>query len=421
MVKPAPDLQRNLVSVVLTIVGLIQGLVFNEIAEKIAPYFIEKFSDESVTSILVLILLFATFLRIFQTFVVGAIGYEKAAFDPFELFVLLLLLFVVGTVEYILIGLFGTSQRAYLFGLMSALCWVGATAYGWLCYRAQAFSVDNPPYATRDRKLQAINTGFSFIEGAFCAWLAIEPDGTMTNTLIVIVTLLLLLNIYISIRMTFYLPDQKRGKSGIYDHALSVLGPPCLWQKRIRHACELLGLYVAPPATILLGIIAFRFRMELLVLVGAAIIGIALLDQPKLRTPDRDAYLFSAGANLAVILATAALFLLFRAHSAPGGAAQPVSTPFLAFYILISAPIQEFVFRYRLKMIFGSRAPVPYVLASAILYSWIHVIYFDPLILIGAFILGLIWAAIFWRTNDLIGVSVSHAAIGIMAFWSGAA
>lgn len=88
---------------------------------------------------------------------------------------------------------------------------------------------------------------------------------------------------------------------------------------------------------------------------------------------------------------------------------------FYIFYIFISCPIQEFLYRG----IFGyfdqlTSQKYIWVITSSILYSFVHIIYGDILTIIGTFVLGILWYMTYQRNYNLLGVVLSHVILGIL-------
>lgn len=94
---------------------------------------------------------------------------------------------------------------------------------------------------------------------------------------------------------------------------------------------------------------------------------------------------------------------------------------FFIFYIFISCPIQEFLYRGALNAIFEKLELKPpfIILISSLLYSYVHIIYLDFLTLILTFAIGLIWHYEYRKTNNLFGVTVSHIVLGILTILIG--
>lgn len=94
---------------------------------------------------------------------------------------------------------------------------------------------------------------------------------------------------------------------------------------------------------------------------------------------------------------------------------------FFIFYIFVSSPIQEFLYRGALNGIlekFEVSEPVRMVLTS-LLYSFVHIIYKDLLTLLLTFGIGLIWFRCYRKTKNLLGVSISHAILGVVTIVGG--
>jgi len=95
---------------------------------------------------------------------------------------------------------------------------------------------------------------------------------------------------------------------------------------------------------------------------------------------------------------------------------------FFFFYIFISSPAQEFLFR---SIVFAemNRAkispPFLQVLLSALIYSFIHVFYVDLITLIVTFIMGVLWGIIYYKYPNFWGVAFSHAILGIASIEMG--
>ncbi len=94
---------------------------------------------------------------------------------------------------------------------------------------------------------------------------------------------------------------------------------------------------------------------------------------------------------------------------------------FYFFYIFISCPIQEFLYRgvfgYFEDKIFSNKYII--IILSSLFYSFVHIIYKDVLTLVLTFIVGIIWYYIYKKDNNLIGVSISHSILGILTILLG--
>ena len=93
---------------------------------------------------------------------------------------------------------------------------------------------------------------------------------------------------------------------------------------------------------------------------------------------------------------------------------------FYMFYIFISCPIQEFLYRG----VFGyfdmnSKYNFIWLILSSLFYSFIHIIYRDYLTCIITFIIGIVWYLIYKKDYNLCGVVLSHIVLGILTITLG--
>ncbi|MBP8979278.1 CPBP family intramembrane metalloprotease [Candidatus Dojkabacteria bacterium] len=89
---------------------------------------------------------------------------------------------------------------------------------------------------------------------------------------------------------------------------------------------------------------------------------------------------------------------------------------FYLFYLFISSPVQEFLYRsvfkyFETKKLFS---PVVALILSSVLYSFVHIIYKDIFLLLITLVIGIIWYTVYGKTKNLLGVSISHAVLGIL-------
>lgn len=93
---------------------------------------------------------------------------------------------------------------------------------------------------------------------------------------------------------------------------------------------------------------------------------------------------------------------------------------FYIFYIFISCPIQEFLYRG----VFGyfeqnSNNHYLWVILSSLYYSFVHIIYKDILTCILTLIIGIIWHLLYKKDYNLGGVVLSHIVLGILTILLG--
>lgn len=91
------------------------------------------------------------------------------------------------------------------------------------------------------------------------------------------------------------------------------------------------------------------------------------------------------------------------------------------FYPVFSAYGQEIIYRTFLKRRYSRILPQEwhFVLASAITFSFMHVVYYDPVSMILTFIGGLYFARIYQQTGSVLFSAVMHGLFGIMFFGIG--
>ena len=91
---------------------------------------------------------------------------------------------------------------------------------------------------------------------------------------------------------------------------------------------------------------------------------------------------------------------------------------FFTYYVFISSPSQEFLFRSNLFTLMRRGEigqPVLQILVSAVTFSFMHVFYKDLPTLIVTFIIGLLWGSIYYKYPNFWGVALSHAVVGAVA------
>lgn len=101
---------------------------------------------------------------------------------------------------------------------------------------------------------------------------------------------------------------------------------------------------------------------------------------------------------------------------------QPSETlSFYLFYVFISSPIQEFLYRGALTSILQqiNFRKSSIILISSILYSLAHLGYKDFITCMLTFLIGLLWHQKYLKTKNLTGVIISHAILGAITILIG--
>lgn len=92
------------------------------------------------------------------------------------------------------------------------------------------------------------------------------------------------------------------------------------------------------------------------------------------------------------------------------------------FYIVILGPVQELIFR---GILFAEMKrclnidPIMMVLISTITFSFLHIIYNHPVLLLITFVSGLAWGIMYLRWPSIWGISLSHSLLGALAMFLG--
>ena len=123
--------------------------------------------------------------------------------------------------------------------------------------------------------------------------------------------------------------------------------------------------------------------------------------------------------NIPIILLCVIIIIFFRIFNL-NKFTPTENLTFYLFYVFISCPIQEFLYRgifgYFEKS-FNSKKLILFL--SSLCYSFVHIIYKDFLTCILTFIFGLILYSLYRKDFNLLGVSLSHIIIGILTIYLG--
>lgn len=189
--------------------------------------------------------------------------------------------------------------------------------------------------------------------------------------------------------------------------------------KQLRLFSIVAGVYITPVVLLRLSVIPYRWRFCVLIAMAAVAVIFATARYSAhglgLRRPGLLQILGWAVIPSALLIAG-----VFWADL-PHRLLATQRLPFYLFFVLLSAPAQEFLYR---SFLFAELAaaripPVGMVVVSACLYSFMHTIARDGMTTLLTFVVGLIWATIFLRTNNFFIVALSHAGLGVAAITLG--
>jgi len=186
----------------------------------------------------------------------------------------------------------------------------------------------------------------------------------------------------------------------------------------------LVFFYLIPILLLSFGILPFWSRHVILTLMGVVLAayvvdhGIKTNQLGMTKSNMRSALIL----NGALIIVVCAISYLLVAT----GAVSPINYEgtllFFIFYVFISAPIQEFIFRslmfYELGVFIEGRMWLK-IIFSAMIYSLAHAMYHSWVVLAGTFILGIFWGYIYAKTKNFWGIAFSHAVIGAVTIMLG--
>jgi len=182
-------------------------------------------------------------------------------------------------------------------------------------------------------------------------------------------------------------------------------------------------IYFGLPTLILFNVLNFNYKFIYLTIGGLLvyiIMRILKYDNSLMGlTLHKTKYSILSVLPITIILLIIGIILFFTGY---GNRFNPTETlSFYIFYLFISSPIQEFLYRGALPRILNSINLNESLICiiTSLLYSYVHIIYRDFLTLILTFLIGLIWYRCYKKSSNLIGVSISHAVLGILTIMIG--
>lgn len=178
----------------------------------------------------------------------------------------------------------------------------------------------------------------------------------------------------------------------------------------------ILLIYILIPILILFN--EYLFKIKFYLLTGISLLVYLLMKLFRILNKDlgisKDNLLKSIKRNVLLVIISVIVIVVFKLLNIDKY--NPTETIwFYLFYILISCPIQEFLYRG----IFGYFEKVfnkkyIWIILSSLCYSFVHIIYKDVLTCFLTFIIGVIWYLIYRKDYNLVGVSLSHMVLGIL-------
>ena len=174
--------------------------------------------------------------------------------------------------------------------------------------------------------------------------------------------------------------------------------------------------YIIIPTLVLYNIIDFECRFSVLILVGA----LSYLIATKLKYTDKELgitkkNIYQSIKRILPVTLIVFIFTLVYYFLGLSNYSNTNSITFYIFYILISCPIQELLYRSILKCYLDEFkiSNATKIIISSILFSYLHIVYFNPLTLIFTLIIGLYWNYCYYKDNNIVGVTISHIILGV--------
>ncbi|MEA5535895.1 CPBP family intramembrane glutamic endopeptidase [Crocosphaera sp. XPORK-15E] len=181
-------------------------------------------------------------------------------------------------------------------------------------------------------------------------------------------------------------------------------------------------LYILPVVLLLTKVIPFGDRFLVLTITGVSIIGLALINKiPFVDLGFNHQNLLPAIKNILPVTITSSV-LMIAFYLKYGMRIDNTSIPwyFYVFYISLSSPLQEFLYRsYLFNRLTQIQVNQYSIIITSILYSFAHSIYQDLLTVLLSLIIGLYWGYHYNRFKNLYSITFSHTILGIVAILTG--
>ncbi len=183
-------------------------------------------------------------------------------------------------------------------------------------------------------------------------------------------------------------------------------------------------IFYLPIILILVNIIPFSFRFELLIIITIVLIIYSVYNKYTLHSLGfrKETLKKSLIVNLLISSLFILLMLLLYYLNLIRKPTIPKWNLFFAFYICISSPSQEFLYRGFLFAFFernNINSHIKKIVFSTITYAFLHIIYMDLITVIVALMIGAIWGLIYSKFPNIIGVALSHAILGVVSILVG--
>ena len=182
--------------------------------------------------------------------------------------------------------------------------------------------------------------------------------------------------------------------------------------------------YYLPVILIWLDIIPFSFRFWLLLIMTCVVFLYQVVRKRTLKELGfrRDTLKDSLLWNGIFSFILAAIILILYLAQLIREPTTPQWQWFFVFYIFISSPSQEFLYRSSVFAEMNTRRilnPYTQIAISSVTYSFLHIIYNDIITLLVTLFAGIIWGVIYYKRPNFWGVALSHAVLGVISILVG--
>ena len=185
----------------------------------------------------------------------------------------------------------------------------------------------------------------------------------------------------------------------------------------------ILAIYVSPVFLILTGLVPFEYRFYVLEVATILVVLYSLSASVGLnRLGFSQKNLWASIKHIlpiTLIFALPIMLALILGWTRVDN--SKISWSFYLFFIFISSPSQEILYRGYLFHLLGkaglNRSGL--IILSSILYSFVHLIYLDIATLVITFIIGIFWGINYQKYRNIYGVILSHSILGAMAILAG--
>ena len=183
-----------------------------------------------------------------------------------------------------------------------------------------------------------------------------------------------------------------------------------------------LVLYVILPIIIFYNNILFKYKFYILTTIGLLIyfmLRIGKVSNENLGIK-KENILKSIKRNSPIIIILVASVIIFKLLNFDKYTPNE-SIFFYLFYIFISCPIQEFLYRGVFGYFENNLIKNKFIILilSSFCYSFVHIIYKDLITCVLTFIFGFVLYLLYRKDYNLFGVSITHIILGILTIYLG--